>query len=85
MKKCDRDDEVESERPKEKGDSGETEKKWEKSGGHTKPKEAKDKCGFSLCCRLKFLCKCDSSHIILKIEVKNNCPFVGFYCAVEFR
>ncbi|XP_026804000.1 regulator of nonsense transcripts 3A isoform X2 [Pangasianodon hypophthalmus] len=44
LKKCDRDDEVESDRLKDKGDSGETERnKWEKSTGHTKAKEPKDK------------------------------------------
>ncbi|KAF7709459.1 regulator of nonsense transcripts 3A isoform X1 [Silurus meridionalis] len=44
LKKCDRDDEVESDRLKEKGDSGETTErnKWEKSTGHTKAKELKD-------------------------------------------
>ncbi|KAM9486994.1 regulator of nonsense transcripts 3A isoform 1-T1 [Clarias gariepinus] len=43
LKKCDRDDEVESDRLKDKGDSGETERnKWDKSSGHTKAKEPKD-------------------------------------------
>ncbi|XP_053482738.1 regulator of nonsense transcripts 3A isoform X4 [Ictalurus furcatus] len=43
LKKCDRDDEVESDRLKDKGDSGETERnKWEKSAGHTKTKEPKE-------------------------------------------
>ena len=44
MKKCDRDDEADSDRLKDKGDSGETERnKWEKPAGHTKSKEPKDK------------------------------------------
>ncbi|XP_017550780.1 regulator of nonsense transcripts 3A isoform X1 [Pygocentrus nattereri] len=44
LKKCDRDDEVDSDRLKDKGDSGETERnKWEKPAGHTKSKEPKDK------------------------------------------
>ncbi|KAI4886078.1 hypothetical protein NFI96_030132 [Prochilodus magdalenae] len=44
LKKCDRDDEVDSDRLKEKGDSGETERnKWEKPLGHVKSKEPKDK------------------------------------------
>ncbi|XP_060785770.1 regulator of nonsense transcripts 3A isoform X2 [Neoarius graeffei] len=43
LKKCDRDDEMESDRLKDKGDSGETERnKWEKSAGLTKAKEPKD-------------------------------------------
>ncbi|XP_036444010.1 regulator of nonsense transcripts 3A isoform X2 [Colossoma macropomum] len=43
LKKCDRDDEVDSDRLKDKGDSGETERnKWEKPAGH-KSKEPKDK------------------------------------------
>ncbi|GAA6108277.1 regulator of nonsense transcripts 3A isoform X1 [Tachysurus ichikawai] len=43
LKKCDRDDEVESERLKDKGESGEMERnKWEKPVGHTKAKEPKD-------------------------------------------
>ncbi|KAK1797772.1 hypothetical protein P4O66_008127, partial [Electrophorus voltai] len=44
LKKCDRDDEVESDRVKDKGDSGEQERtKWEKPASHTKSKEPKDK------------------------------------------
>ncbi|XP_066497101.1 regulator of nonsense transcripts 3A isoform X2 [Hoplias malabaricus] len=44
LKKCDRDDEVDSDRLKEKGDSGETDRnKWEKPTGHTKSKDPKDK------------------------------------------
>ncbi|XP_072542284.1 regulator of nonsense transcripts 3A isoform X2 [Salminus brasiliensis] len=44
LKKCDRDDEVDSDRLRDKGDSGETDRnKWEKPAGHTKSKEPKDK------------------------------------------
>lgn len=44
MKKCDGDDDVDSDRLKDKGDSGEKEKnRWEKPAGHTKSKESKDK------------------------------------------
>ncbi|XP_050974861.1 regulator of nonsense transcripts 3A isoform X1 [Labeo rohita] len=43
LKKCDRDDDVDSDRLKDKGDSGETEKnRWEKQTGHTKSKDSKD-------------------------------------------
>ncbi|XP_043104218.1 regulator of nonsense transcripts 3A isoform X1 [Puntigrus tetrazona] len=43
LKKCDRDDDVDSDRLKDKGDSGEMEKnRWEKPAGHTKSKDSKD-------------------------------------------
>ncbi|XP_007227930.3 regulator of nonsense transcripts 3A isoform X1 [Astyanax mexicanus] len=44
LKKCDRDDEVDSDRLRDKGDSGEADRnKWEKPAGHTKSKEPKEK------------------------------------------
>ncbi|KTG46046.1 hypothetical protein cypCar_00020349, partial [Cyprinus carpio] len=43
LKKCDGDDDVDSDRLKDKGDSGEKEKnRWEKPAGHTKSKDSKD-------------------------------------------
>ncbi|XP_041725567.1 regulator of nonsense transcripts 3A isoform X2 [Coregonus clupeaformis] len=44
LKKSDRDDDVDSDRLKDKGDSGDTERaKWDKPSGHMKSKETKDK------------------------------------------
>ncbi|XP_075887194.1 regulator of nonsense transcripts 3A isoform X3 [Nelusetta ayraudi] len=44
LKKSDRDDDVDSDRIKDKSDNGETERgKWEKAGGQMKPKDAKEK------------------------------------------
>ncbi|XP_062862230.1 regulator of nonsense transcripts 3A isoform X2 [Trichomycterus rosablanca] len=44
LKKCDREDEVESDRLKDKGDSGETDRnKWDKPTGQNKSKEPKDR------------------------------------------
>ncbi|XP_076857687.1 regulator of nonsense transcripts 3A isoform X2 [Brachyhypopomus gauderio] len=44
LKKCDRDDDVDSDRLKDKGDSGEQERpKWDKPASHTRSKEPKEK------------------------------------------
>ncbi|KAL2081334.1 hypothetical protein ACEWY4_023187 [Coilia grayii] len=44
LKKCDRDEDLDSDRLKEKGDSGETDRsKWEKPAAHVKSKEQKEK------------------------------------------
>ncbi|XP_041936406.1 regulator of nonsense transcripts 3A isoform X2 [Alosa sapidissima] len=44
LKKCDRDEDVDSDRLKEKGDSGETDRsKWDKPAAHVKSKEQKEK------------------------------------------
>lgn len=44
LKKSDRDDDVDSDRTKDKTDTGETERgKWDKSGAAMKPKDAKEK------------------------------------------
>lgn len=44
LKKSDRDDDVDSDRIKDKSDNGESERlKWEKAGGQMKPKDAKEK------------------------------------------
>lgn len=44
LKKSDRDDDMDSDRLKDKGDSGDTERaKWDKPSGQMKFKEAKDK------------------------------------------
>ena len=43
LKKSDWDDDVDSDRLKDKGDSGDTERaKWDKPSGHMKSKEIKD-------------------------------------------
>ncbi|XP_031442666.1 regulator of nonsense transcripts 3A isoform X4 [Clupea harengus] len=44
LKKCDREEDLDSDRLKEKGDSGEIDRsKWEKPATHVKPKEHKEK------------------------------------------
>ncbi|XP_063070623.1 regulator of nonsense transcripts 3A [Engraulis encrasicolus] len=44
LKKCDRDDDLDSDRLKDKGDSGETDRnKWDKQAAHMKSKEQKEK------------------------------------------
>lgn len=43
LKKSDRDDDVDSDRLKDKSDAGEDRSKWDKAGGQMKTKEPKDK------------------------------------------
>lgn len=44
LKKSDRDDDVDSDRMKDKSDTGEADRgKWEKTGGQIKSKDPKDK------------------------------------------
>lgn len=44
LKKSDRDDDVDSDRMKDKSDNGETDRgKWEKAGGQMKSKDSKEK------------------------------------------
>lgn len=88
MKKCDRDDEVESDRLKDKGDSGETERnKWEKSAGHTKTKEPKEKYKKCSCC----IFECVNAITVFRFHshhLKNCCENVCVLCVsisiVEF-